>query len=40
MEQGADALNLMLRQWPDTDAIVCVSDLSAFGVLAEFSGAE
>jgi LacI family gluconate utilization system Gnt-I transcriptional repressor len=35
MSQGAEALDLMLKQWPDTDAIVCVSDLSAFGVLAE-----
>ena len=35
MSQGAEALDLMLRQWPDTDAIVCVSDLVAFGVLAE-----
>jgi LacI family gluconate utilization system Gnt-I transcriptional repressor len=35
MSQGPEALDLMLRQWPDTDAIVCVSDLVAFGVLAE-----
>ena len=35
MDQGAEALDLMLGRWPDTDAIVCVSDLSAFGVLAE-----
>jgi LacI family transcriptional regulator, gluconate utilization system Gnt-I transcriptional repressor len=35
MSQGAEALGLMLGEWPDTDAIVCVSDLSAFGVLAE-----
>jgi LacI family transcriptional regulator, gluconate utilization system Gnt-I transcriptional repressor len=35
MSHGAEALDLMLLQWPDTDAIVCVSDLSAFGVLAE-----
>jgi LacI family gluconate utilization system Gnt-I transcriptional repressor len=35
MEHGADALNIMLQRWPDTDAIVCVSDLSAFGALAE-----
>jgi LacI family gluconate utilization system Gnt-I transcriptional repressor len=33
IEQGGEALDLMLAQWPDTDAIVCVSDLSAFGVL-------
>ena len=23
----------MLRRWPDIDAVACVSDLSAFGVL-------
>lgn len=33
--QGAEALAAMLVRWPDVDAIVCVSDLSAFGVLAE-----
>ena len=35
MEQGGEALELMLRQWPDVDAVICVSDLSAFGVLME-----
>lgn len=35
IEQGGEALGLMLERWPDTDAIVCVSDLSAFGVLME-----
>jgi LacI family gluconate utilization system Gnt-I transcriptional repressor len=35
MEQGAEALEAMLARWPGVDAIVCVSDLSAFGVLAE-----
>jgi LacI family gluconate utilization system Gnt-I transcriptional repressor len=35
MSQGAKALDIMLRRWPETDAILCVSDLSAFGVLAE-----
>lgn len=35
MEQGGEALGLMLRQWPDIDALVCVSDLSAFGALME-----
>jgi LacI family gluconate utilization system Gnt-I transcriptional repressor len=35
MAQGAEALEAMLACWPDVDAIVCVSDLSAFGVLAE-----
>ncbi len=35
MAQGAEALEAMLARWPDVDAIACVSDLSAFGVLAE-----
>ena len=35
MAQGGEALEAMLSRWPDVDAIVCVSDLSAFGVLAE-----
>jgi LacI family gluconate utilization system Gnt-I transcriptional repressor len=35
MSQGAKVLEMMLRRWPDTDAVLCVSDLSAFGVLAE-----
>ncbi len=35
MAEGAEALGAMLARWPDVDAIVCVSDLSAFGVLAE-----
>jgi LacI family gluconate utilization system Gnt-I transcriptional repressor len=35
MSQGAEALDLMLKQWPDVDAVLCVSDLSAFGVLME-----
>jgi LacI family gluconate utilization system Gnt-I transcriptional repressor len=35
MVQGAQALEAMLDNWPDIDAIVCVSDLSGFGVLAE-----
>ena len=35
IEQGGEALGLMLRQWPDIDAVACVSDLSAFGVLME-----
>jgi LacI family gluconate utilization system Gnt-I transcriptional repressor len=35
IEQGGEALALMLRQWPDVDAVACVSDLSAFGVLME-----
>ncbi len=35
MAQGPAALEAMLTRWPDVDAILCVSDLSAFGVLAE-----
>ncbi len=35
MAEGAEALDAMLARWPDVDAIACVSDLSAFGVLAE-----
>jgi LacI family gluconate utilization system Gnt-I transcriptional repressor len=35
MEQGAEAVTQLLRQWPDVDAVVCVSDLSAFGALME-----
>jgi LacI family gluconate utilization system Gnt-I transcriptional repressor len=35
MEQGGEALGLMLQKWPDIDAVACVSDLSAFGVLME-----
>ena len=34
MAQGAEALEQLLRQWPDVDAVVCVSDLSAFGALS------
>ena len=33
MAQGAEALEQLVRQWPDVDAMVCVSDLSAFGAL-------
>ena len=35
MSQGPEGLDRMLEAWPDTDAIVCVSDLLAFGVLSE-----
>ena len=35
MEQGGEALVQLLTCWPDTDAAVCVSDLSAFGALME-----
>jgi LacI family gluconate utilization system Gnt-I transcriptional repressor len=35
MEQGAQAVVQLLGQWPDADAVVCVSDLPAFGALME-----
>jgi len=35
MAQGAEAVAQLVRQWPDVDAVVCVSDLSAFGALTE-----
>jgi LacI family gluconate utilization system Gnt-I transcriptional repressor len=35
MAQGAQALVQLVQQWPDVDAAVCVSDLCAFGALAE-----
>jgi LacI family gluconate utilization system Gnt-I transcriptional repressor len=35
MAQGAEAIVQLVTQWPDVDAVVCVSDLSAFGALME-----
>jgi LacI family gluconate utilization system Gnt-I transcriptional repressor len=35
MEQGAQAIVSMLERWPDTEVVLCVSDLSAFGALME-----
>ena len=35
MLEGRAALPQMLKRWPDIDAIVCVSDPCAFGVLME-----
>jgi LacI family gluconate utilization system Gnt-I transcriptional repressor len=35
MDQGAEALDAMLSRWPDVDAILCVSDLVAFGALSQ-----
>jgi LacI family gluconate utilization system Gnt-I transcriptional repressor len=35
MEHGAQGLVQLLLQWPDTDALVCVSDHPAFGAMAE-----
>lgn len=35
MEQGARAMATILDTWPEVDAAICVSDLSAFGALME-----
>lgn len=35
MREGAEAMGRLLSEMPDTDAVVCVSDLSAFGALSE-----
>jgi len=35
MEHGAKAVVKMLDRWPDTQAVFCVSDMSAFGALME-----
>ena len=35
IEQGAQAVVSMLERWPDTDVVLCVSDLSAFGAVME-----
>ena len=35
MREGANAMARLLREYPDTDAVICVSDLSAFGALTE-----
>jgi LacI family transcriptional regulator, gluconate utilization system Gnt-I transcriptional repressor len=35
MSQGAGAIGDVMRRWPDTDAVICVSDPCAFGVLTE-----
>jgi len=35
MKQGGEALAQLLEQWPDVEAAICVSDLSAFGALME-----
>lgn len=35
MEQGGQAVVSMLEQWPDTEVVICVSDLSAFGAIME-----
>lgn len=35
MREGADALVRLMERWPDTEAVLCVSDLAAFGALTE-----
>lgn len=35
MKQGGEALSRLVEQWPDVEAAICVSDLSAFGALTE-----
>ena len=35
MAQGAEAVARLVAQWPQVEAVLCVSDLSAFGALAE-----
>ena len=35
MKQGGEAIVQLMEQWPDVEAAICVSDLSAFGALME-----
>jgi LacI family transcriptional regulator, gluconate utilization system Gnt-I transcriptional repressor len=35
MREGAEAMGSLLDTLPDTEAVICVSDLSAFGALTE-----
>jgi LacI family transcriptional regulator, gluconate utilization system Gnt-I transcriptional repressor len=35
MQQGGQAVVEMLVNWPDTEVVICVSDLSAFGAIME-----
>lgn len=35
MREGANAMARLLVEYPDTEAVICVSDLSAFGALTE-----
>ncbi|MBY3087764.1 LacI family DNA-binding transcriptional regulator [Rhizobium laguerreae] len=35
MEQGGQAIVSLLERWPDTEVVLCVSDLSAFGAIME-----
>jgi LacI family transcriptional regulator, gluconate utilization system Gnt-I transcriptional repressor len=34
MLQGRDAMSMLMRRWPDTDAVLCVSDPCAFGAVS------
>ena len=34
MREGANAIVKLLDRWPDTDAVMCVSDAAAFGALS------
>ena len=33
MREGADAMHELLDRWPDTEAVMCVSDLTGFGAM-------
>lgn len=35
MEPGASGIRSIMKQWPDTQAVMCVSDLVAFGAITE-----
>ncbi|EOH6072668.1 LacI family DNA-binding transcriptional regulator [Burkholderia cenocepacia] len=35
MSHGGPAMVALLERWPDTDAVMCVSDMSAFGAIME-----
>lgn len=35
MKQGGEAIARLIEQWPEVEAAICVSDLSAFGALVE-----
>ena len=35
VEQGGPAVVRLIEEWPEVEAVVCVSDLSAFGVIME-----
>ena len=39
MREGAEAMGGLLDPLPDTQAVICVSDLSAFGALKRMSAA-